>query len=174
MTDSGATRIPRRLRVLTDEEIEALYGRPSFSADERAEYFTLTPVEQDLLRSFRGVSPQLAFPLHLGYFKAKQLFFPVRFSDDEMGDDVAYLLARYFPDSPPADLRSPNKRTVLRQRRALLDHFGYRACTARDRRTLARRAADAARLNCKPVYVFRELLQYLTEQRLVLPGYTVL
>lgn len=63
---------------------------------------------------------------------------------------------------------------MLRQRRVLLDHFGYRTCTMRDRRTLAWRAADAARLNCKPVYVFRELLQYLTEQRLVAPGYTVL
>jgi len=58
MTASDAANAPRRLRILTDEEIEALYGRPSFSADDRADYFTLTPVEQDLLRSFRGVSSQ--------------------------------------------------------------------------------------------------------------------
>lgn len=173
MAVASATRTPRRLRILTDDEIEALYGRPCFADDDRADSFTLTPIEHDLLRSFRGVSPQLAFLLQLGYFKAKQLFFPVRF-DEELADDVAYLLTRYFPDRPRADLRPPNKRTVLRQHRVLLAHFGYRTCTARDRRTLARRAADAARLNCKPVYVFREVLQYLTEQRLVLPGYTVL
>jgi len=63
---------------------------------------------------------------------------------------------------------------VLHQRHLLLEHFGYRTCTMRERRNLAQRTADAARLNCKPVYVFRELLQYLTEHRLVVPGYTVL
>lgn len=174
MTGSAAANASRRLRILTDEEIEALYGRPCFSADDRAASFTLTPVEHDLLRSFRGVPSQMAFLLQFGYFKATQLFFPVRFSAEEVADDMAYLLACYFPDSRHADLRSPNKRTVLRQHRVLLAYCGYRFCTARDRRTLAQRAADAARLNCKPVYVFRELLQYLTEQRLVVPGYTVL
>jgi hypothetical protein len=29
-------------------------------------------------------------------------------------------------------------------------------------------------MSSKPIYVFRELLQYLIEQRIVLPGYTVL
>jgi len=63
MTRSAAANASRRLRILTDEEIEALYGRPCFSADDRAASFTLTPVEHDLPRSFRGVSSQLAFLL---------------------------------------------------------------------------------------------------------------
>ncbi len=172
MTAPDASSAPRRLRILDDEEIEALYGRPCFSADDRAEYFTVTPPEHDLLRSVRGISPQVAFLLQLGYFKAKQLFFTVRFED--VAEDVAYLLARYFPQVSPADLRPPNKRTVLRQHRLLLRLFGYRTCTARERAQLAQRARQAARLGSKPVYVFREVLQYLTEQRIVAPGYTVL
>jgi len=85
----------RRLHILDDEDVEALYGRPCFSVDARAENFTLEPAEVALPRSLRGVSSHVAFLLQLGYFKAKQLFLPVPF--DEVAEDVAYLLARYFP-----------------------------------------------------------------------------
>jgi Tn3 transposase DDE domain/Domain of unknown function (DUF4158) len=162
----------RRLHILDDEEIEALYGRPCFSDDDRAEHFSLEPDELKLLRSVRGVSPQVAFLLQLGYFKAKQLFFPV--CVEEVAEDVAYLLARYFPQIPRTCLRSPNKRTVLRQHHMLLAHFGYRRCGAKERARIAQRASQVARLNSKPVYVFRELLQYLTEQCILAPGYTML
>src|SRR5450759_110621 len=102
----------RRLHILDDEEIEALSGRPCFSADDRAEHFSLEPDELKLLRSVRGVSSHVAFLLQLGYFTAKQLFFPV--CVEEVAEDVAYLLDRYFPQIPRTCLRSPNKRTVLR------------------------------------------------------------
>jgi len=36
---------PKRLRILGDEEIEALYGRPRFTPDERQEYFAFSPPE---------------------------------------------------------------------------------------------------------------------------------
>jgi TnpA family transposase len=39
---------------------------------------------------------------------------------------------------------------------------------------LTRRAHQAAQVSSKPIYIFRELLQLLTEQRIVAPGYTVL
>jgi len=165
-------RIQRRLHILDDEEVEALYGRPCFSVDERAEYFTLEPAEVALLRSLRGVSSQVAFLLQLGYFKAKQLFFPVPF--DEVSEDVTYLLARYFPQAPQASLRSVNMRTLFNQHHMLLAHFDYRRCGAHERAHLAHRASQVARLNAKPVYVFRELWQYVTEQRIVAPGYTLL
>jgi len=118
------------------------------------------------------VSSQVTFLLQLSYFKAKQLFFAVRF--EEVAEDVAYLLARYFPQASRADLRPPNKRTVLHHHVLILRLFGYRTCAARERDHMAQRASQAARLGSKPVYVFRELLQCLTEQRIVVPGYTVL
>jgi len=168
----GEASAPRRLRILDDEEVEALYGRPYFSPDDRAEYFAVTLAEQDLLRSLRGVSSQVAFLLQLGYFKAKQLFFTLRF--EEVVEDVTYLLARYFPQVSRTDLEPLTKHTLLRQHHLILHLFGYRICAARERTQLAQRASQAARLGSKPVYVFREVLQSLTEQRLVAPGYTVL
>ncbi len=172
MTSPDVTPPPKRLHILDDEEIEALYGRPCFTGDERTDVFTLTQPEKDLLASFTHLPIQLYFLLQLGYFKAKQMFFTFAF--DDVVEDVTYLLERYFPDTPLPELRMLNKRTILKQRQRILKLFGYRLCTPTDRHDLFLRAQQAARISSKPIYVLRELLHYLTEHRLVKPGYTLL
>ncbi len=172
MTRPDVTTPPKRLHILDDEEIEALYGRPCFTGDERTDVFTLTQPEKDLLASSTHIPIQLYFLLQLGYFKAKQMFFTFTF--DDVVEDVTYLLERYFPDTPPPELRILNKRTILKQRQRILELFGYRLCTPTDRHDLFLRAQQAARISSKPIYVLRELLHYLTEHCLVKPGYTLL
>ena len=172
MTRTDGTTPPKRLHILNDEEIEALYGRPCLAGDEQSEVFPLTQPEKDLLASFPQVPLQVYFLLQLGYFKAKQLFFTFTF--DDVVEDVTYLLERYFPETPLPELRMLNKRTILKQRQRILKLFGYRLCTPTDRQDLFLRAKLAARISSKPIYVLRELLHYLTEQRLVKPGYTIL
>src|SRR5713226_2042410 len=172
MTSSNVTPPPKRLHILDNEEIEALYGRPCFTGDDRIHVFTLTQPEKDLLASFTQIPIQLYFLLQLGYFKSKQMFFTFTF--DDVVEDVTYLLERYFPDTPLPELRMLNKRTILRQRQHILELFGYRLCTPTDRHDLFLRAQQAARISSKPIYVLRELLHYLTEHRLVKPGYTLL
>jgi hypothetical protein len=137
-----------------------------------SDVFTLTQPEKDLLASFTHIPIQLYFLLQLGYFKTKQLFFTFAF--DDVIEDVTYLLERYFPETPQPELRMLNKRTILKQRQCILELFGYRLCTPTDRHDLFLRAQQAARISSKPIYVLRELLHYLTEQRLVKPGYTLL
>lgn len=172
MTSPDVTAPAKRLSILNTEEIEALYGRPCLSGEDRTNAFTLTQPEKDLLASFTHLPIQLYFLLQLGYFKAKQLFFTFTF--DDVVEDVAYLLERYFPTTPLPERRMPNKRTILKQRQHILKLFGYRLCTPTDRQDLFLRAKLAARISSKPIYIFRDLLHYLTEHRLVKPGYTFL
>ncbi len=190
---SEPSKTPKRLYILDDQEIEALYARPLFTEDDRIQAFMLTQSEKDLLASFSPIHVQLYFILQLGYFKAKQLFFTFTFHD--VANDVTHLLQRYFPGvpldplgpdrpggssgtdgqhEPQPKLRPLNKRTILKQRQRILELFQYRLCTPTDRKRLFLRAQQAARISSKPVYVFREILHYLTEQRIVSPGYTVL
>ena len=42
-----------RLRILSDSEIDALYGRPRFTQEERVEYFSLAPAEKSALEQLR-------------------------------------------------------------------------------------------------------------------------
>jgi hypothetical protein len=107
----------KRLRILGDDEIEALYGRPRFTDEERVQAFALAQEERALLQELRSLRSQTYFILQLGYFKAKRLFF--MFDLQETAEDVQYIRGQYFP-----------------------------------------------------IYVFRELMQYLTEQRIVAPGYS--
>jgi TnpA family transposase len=87
---------------------------------------------------------------------------------------VAYIRDRYFSTVQRLKLRPLNKRTILKLRQNILALFQYRLCTPTDRQRLFLRAQQAARISSKPIYVFRELLDYLTEQRIVSPGYSVL
>jgi TnpA family transposase len=162
----------KRLQILDVDELEALYGRPRLTPEERLQYFTLTPAEHDARALLRSVPSQLYFMLQLAYFKAKQLFFTFTFA--EVADDVAYLLAHAGFAAPAPSFAPLNKRTILHHRQLILDLFRYRLCAAPERQQLVARAQQAARMSSKPIYVFRELLQFLIEQRIVLPGYTVL
>lgn len=61
---------PKRLRILGDDEIDILYGRPRFTQEERMEYFTLSREEKAILEQLHSIKSRLHFVLQLGYFKA--------------------------------------------------------------------------------------------------------
>ena len=162
----------RRLRILTDAERDALYDRPHFTAAEQHHAFTLSPVEQAVLPSLRAVSSQLLFILRLGYFRTTHLLFSVTLA--EAAADVAYLRARYFPATPLAAFHELEPQTLRKHDRLIAGLFGYHRCRAHERERLAARAAQAAQISSKPIYVFRDLVQFLSDQRIIAPGYTVL
>jgi TnpA family transposase len=162
---------PKRLRILGAEEIDALYGRPRFTPEERQEYFTLSPPEKAALEPFHSLTSRLYYLLQLGYFKARQLFFVFGLRDVE--EDVRYLQERYFVTTH-FRAEEISKVTRLKQQRVILALCNYRHCDAVARHQLAVKAQQAARVCAKPVYIFRELWHFLTTQRLVAPGYTVL
>ena len=172
MGESSDTGAPKRLRILEPAEIEALYGTPRFTPDEQCHYFSLTDAEHAVRNGFRSVPSQICFILQLGYFKAKQRFFTLGATD--VAADVTAILAQHFPQLPPASWELPTKPTIHTQRATILTLFRYRFCLADERQLLVVRARQAAQISSTPISVFRELLQYLTEQRIVAPGYTVM
>ena len=64
----------KRLSILTAKEIQAIYGLPQFTNEERDAYFTLDPLEKQQLDQFRNITTAVYFVLQLGYFKAKKQF----------------------------------------------------------------------------------------------------
>jgi TnpA family transposase len=162
----------RRLKILETDEIDTLYGRPRFTSEERTYYFALSQPEAEALQEFRAIKAQVAFILQLGYFKAKHVFVPGDLA--EVPEDLAYILLHYFPTATLEDRRPLNKRTRLKQQHVILALCHYRSCDAPIRQHLAAKARDAARVSGKPVYIFQELLHYLDEHRIVVPGYSVL
>lgn len=160
----------RRLQILSDDEVEAIYGRPRFTAEDRKEYFSLSQPERDLLASLRSVKSQVYFVLQLGYFKAKHLFFT--FDLTEVSQDVEYVLSQHFNNRKMTSLTVIDKHTRLRQQHLILERFNYRSCDAEARQKLEAKTEQSASVCVKPIYIFGELMDYLSEQRIVAPGYS--
>jgi hypothetical protein len=160
------------LKILGAEEIEALYGLPRFTPDERAHYFELSAPEKEVLHELRSVKSRVYFLLQLGYFKAKHQFFV--FDLAAIQEDVQYLLAHYGEQGCLPELTAIDKSTRLKQQQRILALSHYRGCHAEERQQLEQRARQAATIGAKPVYMFRVLKQYLTEQRIVAPGYSLM
>ena len=94
--ENPADTQPKRLKILGDEEIEAIYGIPRFTHEERIEYFSLSPSEKATLEQLHSIKSRIYFILQLGYFKARHLF--IAFSIRGVFDDAKYIQERYFPD----------------------------------------------------------------------------
>ena len=117
----------KRLIVLEGDEVEALYGRPRFTHEERVQYFALSPKEKSVLDQLHSIKSRVYFILQLGYFKARLMFFI--FHLNEVDEDVRYIGERYFPDFKDDD-PTIAKGTRLKQQRLILELCNYRSWNA--------------------------------------------
>jgi TnpA family transposase len=168
-----ADRYKDRLKILEDQEIEELYGRPQFNHEERIHFFSLTPEERAVADGHYNLASRVLFILQAGYFKAKMLFFA--FELDDVQEDVRHILQQHYPRFHDAELAVPSlKQTRHTQQRKILELYGYRACNGEARAALMEKAGQLVRISAKPIFLFRNLLQYLESHRIVVPGYSFL
>jgi hypothetical protein len=160
----------RRLSILTTREIDDLYGLPRFAEDDRRLYFDLSPAERNAVGAVHTASSAIHFVLQIGYFKAKQQFFV--YAREAVLDDLEYIRRRYFPERDLDTIKPLSKPTRLEQQQIILKLFDFRLCDTEAKQYLERKAQRIAMLSTQPIYILRETLQYLTNQRIVAPGYT--
>lgn len=162
----------RRLSILSTGEIDALFGLPNFSEDDRRLYFDLSASEREAVEAVHTTAVAVNLILQLGYFKAKRQFFVYELNDAL--EDLRYVAALYFPKMDFAAIKPLSKPTRLEQQRIILHLFDYHLCDSANKIELENKAARIATISTHPVYILRESLQYLASQRWVVPGYTFL
>lgn len=165
------TEVGKRLTILARSEIQELYGLPQFSYEDRVKYFSLDPLEKKALKRIRTIPSGVYFLLQLGYLKAKKMFFV--FEPHEIKDDIHYILERYFPQEEEFPTEIP-KATKEGLQESILKLLCYRNCTQEAKRTLQEKANYLATICTKPIYIFKELLNYLEHQRFIVPGYSTM
>ncbi|MCF8568635.1 DUF4158 domain-containing protein, partial [Alicyclobacillus tolerans] len=116
----------KRLNILGEDELTAIFGRPRFTYEDRCQYFSLSQPEKELVQGLHSIKSKAYFVLQLGYFKAKHLFFT--FDVRETGEDLQYILKQHFNNTEVADLSSVSKVTRFKQQQMILELFGYRSC----------------------------------------------
>ena len=148
----------RRLDILSAREITDLYGLPSFTDEERRLYFDLGESERAAVDALLPATA-LHFVLHIGYFKAKRQFFV--YDIETVRDDALHVLNRYFSNRSitSASPLSKTRRVDLQQ--SILTLFGYQRCDSSAKATLEHRARRTAKLSTQPIFILREVLQYL-------------
>lgn len=162
----------RRLSILSTEEVDSLYGLPHFNEGERHIHFDLSPKERETIDAARTITAGVHLVLQLGYFKAKAQFFV--FGLDHVQPDIAHILTRYFPGRLMAEVGALSKPTRLAQQRTILGLLDYRLSGSVDKQALIAFAQRAAMLSTQPKFILREVLEHLSSQRIVAPGYTSL
>ncbi|POB10187.1 Tn3 family transposase [Sulfobacillus sp. hq2] len=160
----------KRLNILGDDEFTAIFGRPHFTYEDRCHYFLLSQPEKELLQRLRSVHSQAYFVLQLGYFKAKHQFFVLDLQD--VAEDFQYVLKEHFNNSELTDFRPIDKFTRLRQQQMILELFSYRSCGTEEREQMRKKARQAVTVSVKPIFIFREIMDFLSEQCIVVPGYS--
>lgn len=171
MAEQTINPTQKRLQILGDEEINNLYGLPHFTLEEQIEYFALSSREDAAIKQLHSIKSRIYGILQLGYFKARHLFFIFNFQS--VARDIRHIQERYFPKFELVEFEL-TKVTRLKQQRIILELTNYRTCHDIERQTLIVKAQQAARVCGKPVFVFREIIHYLEEQRIVAPGYSFL
>jgi len=165
----------QRLKILTDQEIAAIYSRPQFSDAEQRHYFSLTEAELNAIKVklFNGkeVSSKLYFILQLGYFKAKHLFFQFQYRD--INNDCKFILNTYMPnDCPPKNL--PTNKSKLKIHVKILKLLNFKNSAKKINDLIFKKSHSLAKTTNNPVDIFYELLKLLEANRLVLPCYSIL
>lgn len=119
-------RESRRLSILSEGEIDEVFGLPNFSDDERQLYFELSTIERDTINAIRTTSVAVNLILQLGYFKSRRMFFVYELSEIEQ--DLRYVMRSYFPDLSWKIVKPISKPTRLEQQHLILKLFGYTLC----------------------------------------------
>lgn len=161
-----------RLVILTTKEIQEVWGLPKFSEEDRQLYFDFSPPERAAIES-RNFSVGIYLALELGFFKAKRQLFS--FEQMEVIADLRHLSERYFGGRTLADAKPPSRPTRAAIQQTVLEMFNYRLCDAAAAKSeIKQKARRAAVLSTQPHYLLREMLQHLSNQRIVAPQYSSL
>jgi hypothetical protein len=114
------------LTILSDPEQFALYGLPDFDDGQRLEYLSLSEAELALASSRPSLHAQVYCALQIAYFKAKHAFF--RFTWDDVADDSAFVLSRYF-NGHAFEPQTITKHEYFTQRAQIAELFAYQQWT---------------------------------------------
>lgn len=164
--------VSRRLTILSTEEIEDLYSLPRFTEDDRHLYFDLSATKREAVATIHSISAAAQLILQLGYFKAKRQFFA--YERKAVQKDLGYILKTYFPNRHTSSVKILSRPTRLEHQRMILHLFNYRLCDREAKIELECKAQRIAMLSTQPIYILRELIQNLTQQRIVVPSYRFL
>jgi len=159
-----------RIAILTKKEIDEIYGIPQFSPEDQLAFFHLSTEEEKIMISFRNANAKIFFILLLGYFKAKRMLFPLNI--EIMKADIEFIIQKYQQEHCFKIFQKVPKATLNKVHNNILKLSGYIKHDLKIKKDLKERAAYYARIYTNPFFIFKELLNYLEDKKIILPGFS--
>lgn len=161
----------KRIKILSEAEINDLYSLPKFKLEERIIFFSLNKKERQLIEKISDISSKVHAILQLGYFKAKGRLFSFDYQD--VVPDIDYVLTQYFA------IQDKHKTMLLKAKKEennkrILALLSFRDFNDKVRKELVEQALLLARIHANHLDIFRELLSQIQIKQIVLPSYTIL
>jgi TnpA family transposase len=161
-----------RINLLSNAEIEELYGIPVFNEQDRDNFFALSNNDWKLLNSYRTQKLKIYFILQLGYFRATRQFYSFRFED--VLEDTLYVLSKYF-DQPRKTLSNKPYREIIKdQQHIILKLYNYIEWSSEVKDRVMEHLSELIRYYPKGTNALRELFKYLQNNRIIIPKYRTL
>jgi TnpA family transposase len=160
----------KRISILTKSEVNELYQVPSFNSVERAEYFALDINFRKEINKIINKASRVYLILIIGYFRYKPVL--PEFTSKEVKNDIKYIIQTYYKnENPNLNINIP-KSTRARLIKRMLSTLGFEQLTPSVKNELTGRLNDVATICMEPKYIFDELLAFLGQRRIALPGYS--
>ena len=162
----------KRIRLLSDDEINDLYSLPNLNAKEHDLYLTLNNKEYEIIDSSSNDITWIYFVLQLGYFKAKQQFYLFKLED--VKDDLEYILKIHNIEGLFEKEAKISKTTIAKQRDIIAEHFGYTIWSINHKEKILKQLIIILKSYPKKQNALRQLLEYFDNINLTIPSYRVL
>jgi len=160
------------LSILSNDEINELYGIPKLEQEERLIVFLLSEQEQQHIDVLSSTTLKINFILQLGYFKVTRNFYKT-ISFQSVREDVWSIINGYFQEE-----KFPKKNIGINQhyrnQQSIRELHGYKKPSAQFLITLNQQATQIARRDTVPTFIFNELLNYCEQHKVIRPVYSTL
>lgn len=160
----------KRISILTKSEVNELYQVPSFNSVERSEYFSLDTSLKKEIDKVININSRVYLILIIGYFRYKPVL--TEFTSKNVRGDIKHIIHTYYKNkSTNLNIDLP-KSTKSRLVKRMLSTLGFEQLTPSIKNELTERLNDVATICMEPKYIFDELLAFLGQRRIALPGYS--
>ncbi len=162
----------KRLKILTEAEFDDLFGPPVLNQNDQRFFFTLNDHELAFAQKIRRRDQRCMFAVLLEYFKVK----PITLSPGyhQIKQDIKYVCTKVFPGSGlrPFNLTQKSRVRIYQRIYKLTNHQRWE--NERHSGALTKDLIEHAQAWAHPRSLFDRAIEYLSVQKISIPGYTVL
>lgn len=162
----------KRLKILTEAEIADLFGPPVLNLNDQRFFFALNEIELAQCQKIRRRDQRCMFVVLLGYFKVKPITLIPGYH--QIKHDIKYVCSEVIPGSglSPFNLAQKTRVRIYHRIYELAGHERWE--NERHSAALIKDLSEHARAWAQPRSLFDRAIEYLSVQKIGIPGYTVL